>query len=134
MTRLLCLAFLLIATVASAQRPPLIGTAGASVTQIAFENNDVDLATAASYTYRVTIDGAPGVVTAVVCTRLGVINTCLFPLPSLTSGVPHTLTITAATNATSGESGPSAPFTFTLEAIPSPPTNLHIAPKSGIGS
>lgn len=119
---LLGLVFALAAITANAQGTPN--------TRLAWDQPAPDLATAQGFTYKFYRDGsttgtALAGVTCTVATPVSPVGTfpCSVAFPSSTPGVPHSMLLTAGNSA--GESGKSAPYTYTLIMIPAAPMNLR---------
>lgn len=94
--------------------------------QIGWDQDAPDMATAQGYTYQYLLDAAAPVVLPGHKCGTGPAPTtfsCAAPFPAITPG-PHSLTLTASNIA--GASLPSTPLSFVFVLIPSPPKNLRI--------
>ncbi len=96
-----------------------------------FDQSAPDAATAQAYVYKLYADGSTTGqtligVTCAAGTATGV-QACRAPFPAFTPG-SHSITL-SATNA-AGEGLKSAPFTFTLVAVPGQPSNIRIGSGS----
>lgn len=117
----LLLAFLLFASVASAQPP------ASSNQRFSFDEAAPTLADAQAYTYKYYPDGnATGVTfTGVTCSGTASPFLCSVLIPAFTPG-NHSITLTATNVA--GESAKSSPFAFVFVVTPSVPANIRITP------